>query len=176
VADIRNGLPKAPPDVILANAVLQWVPDHETLLPALVAKLGPGGALAVQVPDNMDEPSHRLMREVAGHGPWAVKLMDAAARAPNGIPRAGISSCCAPTRLISMSGGRLTFIRWPARESHCRVAKGNGAFALSLIRSSRASGKLSLLAMRRRIANAYPAEADVTVLLPFPRLFLVAAR
>src|SRR5262245_60762448 len=37
-------------DVILANAVLQWVPDHDTLFPALIAKLGQGGTLAVQVP------------------------------------------------------------------------------------------------------------------------------
>ena len=34
---------------ILANAVIQWIPDHERLLPALMAKLAPGGSLAVQV-------------------------------------------------------------------------------------------------------------------------------
>ena len=50
----------------LANAVLQWLPDHERLLPSLVGRLAPGGSLAVQVPDNLDEPSHRLMREVGG--------------------------------------------------------------------------------------------------------------
>jgi len=32
-----------PIDVILANAVLQWVPDHASLLPSLIAKLSPGG-------------------------------------------------------------------------------------------------------------------------------------
>src|ERR1700730_16195295 len=73
VADIREWLPKAPLDVILANAVLQWIPDHETLFPALMAKLGPGGALAVQLPDNLDEPSHLLMGEVASNGPWTAK-------------------------------------------------------------------------------------------------------
>ena len=78
VADIREWRPKAPLDVILANAVLQWIPDHETLLPALIAKLKPGGTLAVQMPDNLDEPSHRLMGEVASDGPWAAKLKDAA--------------------------------------------------------------------------------------------------
>src|SRR5258708_32676009 len=52
----------APFDVILANAVLHWVPDHARLFPALAAKLAPGGALAVQMPDNLDEPAHRLMR------------------------------------------------------------------------------------------------------------------
>ena len=39
VADIREWRPKEPLDVILANAVLRWVADHETLLPALIGKL-----------------------------------------------------------------------------------------------------------------------------------------
>ena len=34
-----------PFDVILANAVLHWVPDHATLLPSLVGRLGSGGGL-----------------------------------------------------------------------------------------------------------------------------------
>ena len=59
VADIREWRAKEPLDVILANAVLQWIPDHETLLPALIDKLKPGGVLAAQLPDNLDEPSHR---------------------------------------------------------------------------------------------------------------------
>jgi trans-aconitate 2-methyltransferase len=42
-----------PFDVVLANAALQWVPDHAALLPALLSRLGPGGSLAVQIPDNL---------------------------------------------------------------------------------------------------------------------------
>src|ERR1700751_725927 len=53
VAEIREWRPNESPDVILANAVLQWIPDHEALFPALIAKLNPGGALAVQMPDNL---------------------------------------------------------------------------------------------------------------------------
>ena len=48
VADIREWRTERAFDVILANAVLQWIPGHETLLPALMAKLTSGGALAAQ--------------------------------------------------------------------------------------------------------------------------------
>ena len=117
VADIREWRPKAPLDVILANAVLQWIPDHETLFPALIAKLKPGGALAVQMPDNLDEPSHRLMREVASDGPLGGEAQGRRqARAPSAISPTGISACCAPMRPMSTSGARPTFIRSPARE------------------------------------------------------------
>ena len=71
----------APPDgsidVVLANAVLQWVPDHAAVFPALAAKLAPGGCLAVQMPDNLDEPAQKLMREIAADGPWRDKLAGA---------------------------------------------------------------------------------------------------
>ena len=116
VADIREWRPKAPLDVILANAVLQWIPDHETLFPALMAKLGPGGALAVQMPDNLDEPSHRLMGEVASDGPWAAKLKDAAsARTERHRRRLVFPLAARPCGAMSTSGARLTFIRSPAR-------------------------------------------------------------
>ena len=67
--DIGTWDENGPFDVIFANAVLQWLPDHATLLPALVNKLASGGSLAIQMPDNLNEPSHRLMREVAAGGP-----------------------------------------------------------------------------------------------------------
>ena len=57
--------------MILANAVLQWVPDHDTLFPNLIAKLDMGGTLAVQVPNNAAEPAHTAIHETASGGPWA---------------------------------------------------------------------------------------------------------
>src|SRR5690349_2665139 len=50
VGDLRTWQPAERYDVILANAVVQWLPDHETLLPRLVSALGEGGSLAIQMP------------------------------------------------------------------------------------------------------------------------------
>lgn len=58
-------------DVIVANALLQWVSRQLDLLPVLVRLLRAGGWLAVQVPGNHDAPSHVLLREVAAREPYA---------------------------------------------------------------------------------------------------------
>ncbi len=52
-------------DVVFANASLQWVPDHPTVLGRWARSLRPGGQLAVQVPSNADHPSHLVAAEVA---------------------------------------------------------------------------------------------------------------
>ena len=114
VADIRQWRPEQRFDVILANAVLQWIPGHETLMPALTERLSAGGALAVQMPDNLDEPSHRLMREVAGAGPWARSSRTPPKRAPSAMTPDGTSVCSAPMCPMSMSGARPTTTRSPA--------------------------------------------------------------
>ena len=56
--------PSEPVDLLFANAVFHWLPDHATLLPSLMEKVRKGGVLAVQMPLSSQEPSHRLMREV----------------------------------------------------------------------------------------------------------------
>lgn len=58
--DLRAWRPDEPQDRIVSNAALQWVGDHETLLANLVEALAPGGALAVQMPANDAEPTHRI--------------------------------------------------------------------------------------------------------------------
>ena len=58
-ADIADWRPARPPTLIFANAVLQWLPGHAVLLPRLFDSLAPGGVLALQMPDNLDQPRHR---------------------------------------------------------------------------------------------------------------------
>ena len=175
VADIREWRPKEPLDAILANASLQWIPGHERLLPALIGALKPGGALAAQVPDNLDEPSHRLMREIAAERPWAAKLRDAAkARAERHgaewyfrLLRAHASNVDVwrTTYFHPLAGAR-AIVEW---------LKGTGLrpFLDPLEESERDA---FLARYEEAIAKAYLAEPDGTVLLPFPRLFVVAAR
>jgi trans-aconitate 2-methyltransferase len=161
-------------DVILANAVLHWVPDHARLFPALAAKLAPGGALAIQMPDNLGEPAHRLMREIAADGPWAEKLTAAAAARPS-MPTAdryyeilSEAGCRADiwrtTYYHALSGGAGAVVEW---------FKGSGLrpFLAPLCGEEREE---FLIRYGSAVARAYPAKSDGGVLLPFPRLFIIA--
>jgi len=65
----------APIDVIVTNALLQWVPSHRELIPGWVRALAPGGWFAMQVPGNFNAPSHALLREVAARSPRADELL-----------------------------------------------------------------------------------------------------
>jgi trans-aconitate 2-methyltransferase len=164
-----------PFDVILANAVLHWLPNHATLLPDLVARLVTGGVLAVQMPDNLDVPAHRLMREIAADGPWARSLAAAStARAPIGDanwyyellkPACSRVDVWRTTYHHPLSGPR-AIVEW---------FKGSGLkpFLDPLDAPSRAA---YLERYSAAVARAYPALPDGSVLLPFPRLFVAAIR
>ncbi|WP_223636034.1 trans-aconitate 2-methyltransferase [Corallococcus sp. EGB] len=176
LGDIAAWSDPGPYDVILANAVLQWVPDHSTLLPALLRKLTPGGSLAVQMPDNLEEPSHRLMRETASEGPWAARLGGAAsARTARNeadwyfrvLSEAGATvDIWRTTYFHPLTGGAGAVVEW---------FKGSGL--RPFLEALDAGEKTDFLARYQEgIARAYPALSDGTVLLPFPRLFFIATR
>jgi trans-aconitate 2-methyltransferase len=61
-------------DVLISNALLQWIPEHRELLARWCRQLNPGGRLAFQVPANFDAPSHRLMRDLAESPAWSDRL------------------------------------------------------------------------------------------------------
>lgn len=176
VADIAGWRAAGPLDLIFANAALQWVPDHEALYPRLVGELAEGGRLAVQTPDNLDEPSHQLMRRVAADGPWAGRLAGASsARAARAAPDWYYRLLKPHCRSVDiwrttyhhpLAGGPDAIVEW---------LKGTGLrpFINPLDENER---KAFLDRYRVEIAKAYPAFADGGVLLPFPRLFIVATR
>jgi trans-aconitate 2-methyltransferase len=174
IADISGWPASGPFDVILANAVLQWVPDHAALFPALIAKLSPGGTLAVQIPDNTDEPAHRLMRETAASGPWAAKFAKSEIR----FHRHGANWYWGELRgRVARLDIWRTIYHHPLAGAAAVVEwfKGSGLrpFLDPLDEAERAA---FLARYRDGIAAAYPAFPDGTLLLPFPRLFIVATR
>jgi trans-aconitate 2-methyltransferase len=79
-ADLRDWQPVGTPDVVVANAVLQWVPGHLDLISRIAGWLAPGGTFAFQVPANFDAPSHNLIRELRTSARWRDRLGEDADR------------------------------------------------------------------------------------------------
>ncbi|MBX3643943.1 MAG: trans-aconitate 2-methyltransferase [Rubrivivax sp.] len=175
LADIATWRPARPPALIFANAVLQWLPDHATLLPRLFDSLAPGGVLALQMPDNLDEPSHRAMRELAAQPPWSAWLPHAAALREKPLAAAAYYDLLAP-RAAAVDVWH-TVYRHPMASPEAIVdwlrSTGLRVFVDPLPEPEREG---YLRAYRARIADAYPARADGQRLLDFPRLFVVARR
>ncbi|HMO49421.1 MAG TPA: trans-aconitate 2-methyltransferase [Rubrivivax sp.] len=174
-ADAADWQPAQPPDLIFANAVLQWVPGHEALFPRLFALLAPGGVLAVQLPDNLDQPSHRAMRELAAQAPWSAWLADAAALREKPLPATAYYDLLAPHAAAVEVWH--TVYRHPMASPEAIVdwlrSTGLRVFVDALPEAERAG---YLDAYRARIAAAYAPRADGRRLLDFPRLFVVARR
>ncbi len=74
LADLSTWQPENPLDVIISNAALQWLEDHETLIPKLTNLLKSGGVLAVQMPINFEQPSHTILRDLTGGATWKPHL------------------------------------------------------------------------------------------------------
>ena len=176
LADIADWKGPGPFEAILSNAALQWVPGHETLFPRLVGFLAPGGSLAVQMPDNLEEPAHVVMRRVAREGRWAAKV---AAASGQRVAMAGVGGYY---RLLSplcrrVDIWRTTYFHVLADGADAVVEwfKGSGLRPFLAPLDSGEQGDF-LAQYREEIATAYPALPDGSVLLPFPRLFIVATR
>lgn len=173
LADIGAWNPAQKFDVILANASLQWLPDHATLYPHLVSQLTLGGTLAVQTPDNLDEPAHKLAREVAADGPWATKI---GAVKHNERHTASYYFELLSKHCSTVDVWRTTY-HHPLAGSAAVVEWFKGSalrpFLAPLTESEKSAFLDEYLA---RITKAYPALADGTVLLPFPRLLIIATR
>ena len=62
--------PQASVDLIVSNAALHWVSNHENLVGELARKLSPDGALAVQMPNSFDSPAHLAIEEIVARPRW----------------------------------------------------------------------------------------------------------
>lgn len=173
VADAGIWVPEPETDLVFANAIYQWVPDHLVVLPRVAEALSEGGVLAVQMPDNVAEPSHELMRQVAAEGPWAERLKGAA-RLPLPPVRVYYDALRPVARHVDI---------WHTTYNHALAGpeaivewvKGTGLrpFIDPLEPAEREAFLARYLEL---IAEAYPRTVDGTVLLRFPRMFIVGVR
>lgn len=170
--DLSDWRPDHGTDVMISNAALQWVPDHRRLLPGLVERLSDDGWLAFQVPGNFEEPSHVLLRELAGRSAYAEHTA--------GVSRPASAEPADYLADLAALGCRVDV--WETTYLH--VLEGEDP-VFTWVSATGARPVLQALPdqLRERfeaeykeaLRAAYPAQPHGTV-LPFRRIFVVAQR
>ena len=166
-------------DVVVSNAMLQWLPDHRELLARWRGELKPGAWLAFQVPGNFGAPSHRLMREVAGRPRWRERLA--------GVLRGGesVDTPSAYAQGFVDAGGAVdawetTYVQWlPGPDPVLEWVRGTG---LRPVLDALEPGEAAEFEAEygAELRAAYPAstgpDGGELTALPFRRIFVVARR
>ncbi|MFI6761908.1 trans-aconitate 2-methyltransferase [Micromonospora sp. NPDC050417] len=177
VGDVRDWAPDPTVDVVVSNAVLQWVPGHEELLVRWAAQLSAGAWLAVQVPGNFDAASHRALRAVAEDPRWREPIEPLLRSAPVADP-VGYATLLTGAG-CAVDAWETTYVHLlPAdRAADHPVLTWMEGTALRPIRASLGGDTPAWADFRatlgRRLAEAYPVR-DGLVYFPFRRHFFVA--
>jgi trans-aconitate 2-methyltransferase len=173
LADAATWQADLPFDLVFSNAALQWLPDHETLFPQLLAQVAPGGALAVQLPAHYDSPLHQVTFEVAQAPAWR-HLMDRPRQALTHHPAAFYYRALRPhaaqldiweTEYYHIVENPQAIVTW---------FRGTGLRPfLEALESDEQRLQFEQQVLEG-YTHAYPSQPDGYVLFPFRRLFMIA--
>ena len=176
LGDLREWRPEEPVDLIISNAVLQWVPRHTELFEGWLSSLRPGGVLAFQMPV---PASTEPIRMVAQRPQWTARLSSAlSAVGPRGanpvhhpetyvdeLARMGCAVDAWETTYYHVLGGADPVLEW---------LRGTGLRPyLDALADDPAARDAFEAEVRHALREAYPAQSYGTV-LPFHRIFVVA--
>lgn len=172
-ADLAGWQTPQPLDCILANASLQWVPDHARLLERLTGQLAPGGVLAVQMPNNRQERVYQLAASLLEEPAWrnrvppnALELtVETAAWYTHTLASLGLQADVWETIYQHLLPSPAAIVDWLAGTSLRPV----------LTALDETAGEAYLAALAALVAEHYPS-GPAGVLFPFRRLFFVARR
>lgn len=169
LGDLATWEAAAPLDVIVSNAAFHWTPDHDRLLPRLVAMLNPGGCLAFQVPGQFK--ARELLDEVRFRSHWrdkagqseSLNIAPSAAYYVDLLAQAGLQVNVWETTYLHLLQGENPVVEW---------IKGT-AMRPVLAALSVEDQHAFLQEFGAEVHKAYPAKSYGT-LMPFLRLFIVA--
>jgi trans-aconitate 2-methyltransferase len=173
-ADIADWTPGEPVDLLVSNAALHWINDHDALLRRLTGMLAPGGALAVQMPNRFQAPTQDAIEETVADPRWASALQGVGLHRESVMPMSWYVY-----RLHDLG---LTVNAWESTYYH--VVSGErpvldwlkGTALRPLLKGLPPGMEDEFLhELGDRLQAVYPLRDGIT-LFPMPRLFFVATR
>ena len=160
-------------DVVFSNACIQWIPDHERLLPSLFGLLREGGVLAVHIPMNYDEPIHRIIGELADSEKWRGYFREQRifhTRTPSEYfdILSGLTDDFElwKTSYLHRMGSHSDIIEW---------YKGTGLRPY-LAQLSEEDGARFISELYEELQKAYPVQKNGEIIFAFPRFFFIARK
>lgn len=167
VDDVTTWEPLPDTDVVVSNAVLQWVASHPSIVEKWASALPSGAWLAFQVPGNYSDVSHRLIREVAG--PSLANVFRADKPVLDPVEYADLLAGCS-----SVDAWETTYVQRLAGPDP--VLEWVSGTALRPVRAALSSADWDayVAELAPRLREAYPERTDGTTWFPFRRIFVVA--
>ncbi|HET6328331.1 MAG TPA: methyltransferase domain-containing protein [Planctomycetaceae bacterium] len=173
-ADLAIWSPDQPVDLILSNAALHWIADHDRLLTRLAGWVAPSGTLAVQMPNRFDGPVQKAIDETAADPRWAAQLRGV------GLHRGSVQPIDWYVRFLqglgfAVNAWETTYVHVLSGENPVlEWFRGTGLRPL-LARLDRTAAEQFSADLAARLTALYPPH-NGTTLFPMPRLFFVATR
>jgi trans-aconitate 2-methyltransferase len=159
-------------DLVFANAALHWVPDHARIFPRLLGFVSAGGALAVQMPQNQHSRVHIILRELASSAGWKSRFTGPIHQLTSHPPEYYYE-------LLSPLAARLDI-----RETTYHHEMESAQSIIEWFRSAGMRVYLKALSAEdakafeaealREVEQRFPKQTSGKVLLPYPRIFIVA--
>ena len=157
-------------NLIVANASLQWVNNHEVLFPGIISQLMPGGQLAVQMPCQKENRLNQILDDLVHEMPWQQALRGAIRSSP-------LLSLDEYTQLLYANGAKETIIY---QKVYPIIAQSvdtlydfiSGSALIPYMEKLQDDVKpFFIAAFKERISSQFPSSPMV---YPFKRLILMA--
>ncbi len=172
--DVRDFVPRADTDVVMCNAVLQWVPEHLELLRGWLRALPAGAWFGFQVPGNFESPSYLAIRELVAEPGWRdvaggllrTDSVRSAVDYADALSDLGAGVDAWETTYVHALQGEDPVLEWVSGTALRPVRAALDEQEWQRFRAELAT----------RLRKAYPRRADGVTWFPFRRIFVVARK
>lgn len=160
-------------DVVFSNAAIQWIPNHEKLIPEMMALVNTGGILGVQIPMTDEAPMYEIVQSLLKQPEWENEF--ASPRIFYNSPQNQYYEILSKLSDKFSIWETIYFHLMPANENILEWYRGTGIRPyLEQLTPEKAERfeKQILEELKKR----YPKQSDGTIIMRFPRLFFTAEK
>jgi trans-aconitate 2-methyltransferase len=172
-ARLDEGVDRGAWDLVFSNAVLQWIPEHERLVPMLFGLVASRGSLAVQVPANAGSPLHQSLLRTADDPRWSRFTAGSASRLVYHEPSFYYSLLCGAAERVEV-WETIYHHELPDHRALVEWYKGTGMRPCLERLPDEPSRRAFEDAVLEGCRTDYPVQPNGRVIYPFRRLFFIA--